>query len=96
MTTYVIFRHGSNAANQHMSEVEPVAVVDAPNLDAAIEAASEMPWTVAGCYNNQWLEARPWAWCKKDTREFAQESMEMGQERAENMERELAAHAHND
>lgn len=59
MTTYVIFRHGSNAYNQHMSESEAVGVVDAPNRASAVALAHEMPFEVAGCYLNQWLEARP-------------------------------------
>lgn len=52
MTTYVIFRHGSNAANQPMTPRALVAVVEDASADAAV-AACEVE-----CYNNQHLEAK--------------------------------------
>ena len=58
MTTYVIYRHGSNKANQSMCNKAPVAVLEAPSRKAAIEQAFELKnsgrFTV---YNNQFLSA---------------------------------------
>lgn len=53
MTSYLIYRHGSNAANQSMTPVAAVAIVDAANEDEAIRTAGEN----LTCYNNQFFEA---------------------------------------
>ena len=80
--TYVIFRRGSNACNQPGSDREPVAVLDGDGVTSrermvnAIQKAHALPDSVAGCYNNQYLQARPWAQTGKDDRQMAQEWME--------------------
>ena len=71
MTTYLIYRQGSNAANQPMTfEACPVYVVEAPNRAAAVEAAR-----VAGVtqYANQTMEARPASRCSKTDCQIADE-----------------------
>ena len=56
---YLIYRHGSNAFNQSMTQAMAVAIVnDAPNETEARRFAGEsIP--AASCYNNQHLEAVP-------------------------------------
>lgn len=60
MTNYTIFRHGSNAANQHLCERSAVCQVEARNRDAAVEEALDLEkegrFTL---YANQHLEALP-------------------------------------
>lgn len=55
MTDYVILRHGSNSANQSMTEVMPLTIIRARSRDAAKKAA----WELFTVYNNQFLEAIP-------------------------------------
>lgn len=53
MNSYLIYRHGSNAANQSMTPVAAVAIVDAASEADAIRIAGEN----LTCYNNQFFEA---------------------------------------
>jgi hypothetical protein len=55
MTSYLIYRHGSNSANQSMTPKAAIAIVEAANGEEAKRIASENH-TV---YNNQYLEAVP-------------------------------------
>jgi hypothetical protein len=52
MTSYLVYRHGSNAANQSMTPTMAVAIIDAETEDAAREVAREN----VNCYANQYLE----------------------------------------
>ncbi len=52
MTSFLVYRHGSNAANQSMTPVMAVAIIDAPTEDAARRAAADE----INCYHNQHLE----------------------------------------
>lgn len=52
MKSFLVYRHGSNAANQSMTPVSAVAIVDATNEVDAKRIASEN----VNCYNNQHLE----------------------------------------
>lgn len=52
MTSYLVYRHGSNAANQSMTPTSAVAIVDAETQDEAHKIAGEN----VECYNNQHLE----------------------------------------
>jgi hypothetical protein len=65
VTDYLIYRHGSNSANQSLSDKEPVAIVEAPSRTAAIETEGDehvrrlaLDPSVS-VYANQWLEAVP-------------------------------------
>jgi hypothetical protein len=62
---YLIYRHGSNAFNQSMTQTEAVAIVNgAPGETEARRFAGEsIP--VASCYSNQHLEAVPVSRAKK-------------------------------
>ena len=52
---YVVFRHGSNTANQTMQEVRPLGTYEASSqTDACKQAADEHT-----CYANQLLTAAP-------------------------------------
>ena len=51
MTNYLIYRHGSNAANQSMTPVMPIAIIESKTLNAAIAKARD-EHTV---YPNQFL-----------------------------------------
>lgn len=53
MKSYLIYRHGSNAANQSMAQTSAVGIVDANDAAAAKEIAAEN----LTCYNNQYFEA---------------------------------------
>jgi len=53
MPSYLIFRHGSNAANQSMTPVEAVAIVEAASPDSAKAIAADN----VTVYANQYLEA---------------------------------------
>jgi hypothetical protein len=53
MKTFIIKRHGSNAANQSMTLVKVLGTVQAATAEDAKRVAAET-WTV---YNNQHLEA---------------------------------------
>jgi hypothetical protein len=52
MASYLVYRHGSNAANQSMTPVMAVAIVDAPTAEGARSVAAEN----VNCYANQHLE----------------------------------------
>jgi hypothetical protein len=54
MATFMIKRHGSNGANQPMTQESTVAFVEADSEDEARERARKCGVTV---YNNQQLEA---------------------------------------
>ena len=51
---YVVFRRGSNSANQPMCELAPVGILYAHNEREAINMAYGEKW--ADCYANQHLE----------------------------------------
>ena len=51
---FYVYRHGSNAANQHLCQVMCVAEVEAPTATEAEELAEKR----VKVYNNQYLEAR--------------------------------------
>lgn len=53
MASYIIKRHGSNAANQSMQPTKVLGTVEADTPEQAKEKAGER-WT---CYNNQHFEA---------------------------------------
>ncbi|MBW7866546.1 MAG: hypothetical protein H3C30_19295 [Candidatus Hydrogenedentes bacterium] len=55
MSEYLIYRHGSNAANQHMCQTATVAIVEARNQEEAKTLAAQK----VTVYNNQHLEAVP-------------------------------------
>jgi len=75
MANYLIRRHGSNAANQSMTRVANVAIVEAKNRDEAVAKAiagdvlagaeHSFDWSTnkidysVSCYANQSLEAIP-------------------------------------
>ena len=52
MTSYLIYRKGSNAANQSMTPKMAVGIVDAVDYDTALRIAGEQ----IKCYANQNLE----------------------------------------
>lgn len=52
MTSYLIYRHGSNAANQSMTPKMAVGIVEADTYDEARRIAGEQ----VNCYANQHLE----------------------------------------
>jgi hypothetical protein len=52
MATYVVVRHGSNAANQSMCQRSVLGFVEAKDRDAAYAECHDR-WT---CYNNQQFE----------------------------------------
>lgn len=55
MTTYVIYRNGSNAANQHLRQRKPVLIKQASSAVEAVRWAKEQ----GICYANQTLDAVP-------------------------------------
>ena len=55
MTSYLIYRHGSNSANQSMCNTMAIAIVEAASKEAAIAIVAE-DHTV---YANQFLSAVP-------------------------------------
>ena len=70
LTKYLILRYGSNAANQGMRKVMPVAIVEARNRAEAVRAESlanptlhDAAWLALDssitCWANQWFEAIP-------------------------------------
>ena len=78
MTTrkYVVYRLGSNAANQSFCNRAPVAVVEAETWRQAVDLAERtLPWSVVGCWNNQTLTAEPFSKCSRADRDNAYESM---------------------
>lgn len=70
MPNFLIYRHGSNAANQGMCDKLPVAIVEAASPELAVEEESDpapnlqsSPWLKLAPdvrrYVNQWFEAVP-------------------------------------
>ena len=72
MMTYIIFRTGSNAANQSMTAVAAVGIQEATSALAALADARKR----INCYANQWLDAKPSVRCKQADREAAREAEE--------------------
>jgi hypothetical protein len=70
MTTYIIYRHGSNAANQSMTPTMVVGSVEAETKEAALKHAEEN----FTCYNNQRFEIKPASKCSKRDQQEAFES----------------------
>ena len=54
---FLVYRHGSNLANQHMCNKMPVAIVEAGDHGEACEKALEEE--NVSCYANQYLTAVP-------------------------------------
>lgn len=72
--SYLIYRKGSNSANQPMKfGWVPVFCCEAISQDRAIKAALATGLT---CYNNQILEARPASKCSKADCQAAGEATE--------------------
>lgn len=59
MTLYIVYRHGSNAANQSMTQVMAVGIWEAASRAEATQRAAVDPAVVV--YANQYLEARPYS-----------------------------------
>ena len=60
-TEYVIYRHGSNAANQSMTRTMPIGIYSGAGK-TAVERMQDAYDKASGehtVYNNQWLEAVP-------------------------------------
>jgi hypothetical protein len=64
---YLIYRHGSNSANQSMCQTAILGTVEAMNTAEAKTLAADR-WS---CYNNQCFEARHWRKCSAEDRETA-------------------------
>jgi hypothetical protein len=62
MTNYLIYRHGSNAANQSMTPTAVVCSVEAKDQTEAVKLAADR----VTVYNNQRLEAIPASKCSKE------------------------------
>jgi hypothetical protein len=79
MTTYVVFRHGCNAANQSMTQEKPVLILEAASRDKACEAAAAR----VTCYANQHLSAKPASRvCVRDWEAAMDSTAELGQTEA--------------
>lgn len=74
MPEFIIFRHGSNKANQSMRQVMPVFACEAEDSDAAKQKAVDAG---VDCYNNQYLSWKHASRCKASERQEAAENMEM-------------------
>jgi hypothetical protein len=72
MTRYVILRHGSNGANQHLTQTMALGIVEAGSRRAAVDVASEH-WT---CYANQWFDPIAWSRASPWQRDAAYEADE--------------------
>lgn len=70
MTRYIIYRHGSNAANQSMTQTMVLGSIDAASKKDAIGQAAAR-YT---CYVNQRFEAKPISRCSKADQQWAFES----------------------
>ena len=71
MATYVIYRHGSNSANQSMCDKAVVGLLEAKSKkDALARAEQELHLTV---YNNQYLSAVAWSKAQAGDREAAED-----------------------
>lgn len=53
---YVVYRHGSNAANQSGLQKMVVGAIEASNADSACYLMQDR----ATCFNNQYLSAKAW------------------------------------
>lgn len=53
---YVVYRHGSNSANQPMTQKMVVGAIEASNSDSACYLMQDR----VTCFNNQYLSARAW------------------------------------
>ena len=62
MTQFIVTRHGSNAANQPMTQSAIVGTVEGENQQAAERAAAEK----FHCYNNQWLSMQDASECNAE------------------------------
>jgi len=77
MTTYIILRHGSNSANQGLTQVAAVGQEDAVSREEAIALflADDEYADDRQVYANQHLEAMPWlrapAWARGDVLDAA-------------------------
>ncbi len=72
MANYIVRRHGSNAANQSMTQIAVVGSVEAKNRKEAREKFTEENPTVA-VYNNQFLEFVPLSKATQEDQEAANE-----------------------
>lgn len=68
MTNYILFRHGSNAANQSMTQTAVVGSIMAKTRQDAREKGAEL----VTVYSNQRIEARPASRCSRAAIEEAQ------------------------
>lgn len=66
---YAIYRHGSNAANQHMRNKMLVGTIEAPNRKEACRLMSDK----VPVYRNQWLSAVPFSRLSKTDQRIAYE-----------------------
>jgi hypothetical protein len=77
MAKYLIYRYGSNAANQHLTPKMPVAVVEAESHEEAVQAVYDYDnerivdrlTESLTVYNNQYLTAKEYAKLTKKERE---------------------------
>jgi hypothetical protein len=76
VTDYLVYRHGSNAANQGMRDVAPLEIVSAESREKACEQMAART-TV---YANQHLRAVPVSRARAgDVREVEEENARWGQ-----------------
>ena len=66
---YVIYRHGSNAANQHMCNKMIVGTIEAANRKEACKLMHDRVMV----YNNQWLSAIPFSRLSRAQQQIALE-----------------------
>ena len=78
MATYLVTRHGSNAANQSMTPEAILGWVEAKNRTEAAEKAADR-YT---CYNNQFFSFKPASKCSQSEADFGNEA-EWSQEESE-------------
>ena len=69
--SYIVYRHGSNAANQEMTPVAPVYCVEARNRAEALRLARESGEFTT--YNNQHLTVKAATRCTAEERQIAWE-----------------------
>lgn len=89
MTTYIIKRHGSNAANQSMTPEMVVGTVEAATRKNACRIARDK-WT---CYANQYFEAIPQSRASKSDHEAAWEGDQLAELEAEYTRERIAEDA---
>ena len=66
---YVVYRHGSNAANQHMCNKIIVGTIEAANRKEACKLMHDR----VTVYNNQWLSAIPFSRLSRTQQQIALE-----------------------